>query len=45
MPVGAAKTAFQFLDNFTVPAYWAVKPLQIAVDDKNEVIEIFTGGK
>src|ERR1700728_2166527 len=43
IPAGATEDRFQFLDDFAVPAYRAVKPLQVAVDDEDQVVELFTG--
>ena len=32
---------FQFLDDFAVAAHRAVEPLQIAIDDPDQIVEIF----
>src|SRR5690348_8447858 len=45
VPSGAAKDGFQFLDDLAVTAHGAVEPLQIAVDDEDQVIELFAGGQ
>src|SRR6185436_12144200 len=45
VPACAAENAFQFLDDLTVAAHWAVEPLEIAVHDPDEVVEVFAGGE
>ena len=44
VPAGAAEIAFQFLDDLAVAAHRAVQPLQVAVDDKDQIVEIFARG-
>ena len=39
MPAGAAEQPLQLLDDLPVAAHGAVKPLEVAVDDKGEVVE------
>src|SRR5208282_2395153 len=39
VPSRAAENRFQFLDDLAVAAYRPVKTLQIAVDDKNQIVE------
>ena len=39
VPAGAAEIGLEFLDDLAVAAYRAVEPLQIAVDDKDQVVE------
>src|SRR5205823_8861236 len=39
VPAGAAKDAFELLDDFPVAAHRTVEPLQIAVDDEDQVVE------
>ncbi len=41
IPAGAAEIALQFLHHTTVAANRAVETLQVAVDDENQVIELF----
>src|SRR5437762_5380821 len=41
VPAGAAKRRFELLDDLPVPAYRAVEPLQVAVDDEDQVVELF----
>src|SRR5688572_17294191 len=41
IPPRPTEKSFEFLDNFSVAAHRPVKPLQIAVDDPDEVVEIF----
>ena len=40
VPAGAAEGRFQFLDDLAVAAHRAIQPLQIAVDDENQVVEL-----
>src|ERR1051326_3094504 len=39
IPAGAAEGGFEFLDDLAVATHRAVEPLQIAVDDEDEVVE------
>ena len=39
VPTGAAENRFQFLNDFSVAAHWAVEPLQVAVHDEDQVVE------
>ena len=41
VPTCAAEHGFKFLDDFAVAAHWAVKTLQVAVDNKREVVQFF----
>ena len=41
LPAGAAEHRFEFLDDFAVAAHRAVEPLQIAVDDEDQIVEFF----
>ena len=45
IPTGAAKSAFELLNDLAVAAHRTVEPLQIAVDDKNQVVELFARGE
>ena len=45
IPAGAAKERFEFLDDFAVAAHRAVEALQVAVDDPDQVVEIFARGQ
>ena len=36
---------FQFLDDFSVAAHGPVEALEIAVDDEDQVVELFAGGQ
>ena len=45
VPAGAAEAAFQLLHDLAVAAHWPVEPLQVAVDDKDEVVELFPAGE
>ena len=40
VPAGAAEDAFELLDDLAVAAHRAVEPLQIAVDDEDQVVEL-----
>src|SRR3546814_7422944 len=42
VPAAAPEIAFELLDDFPVAAHRTIKALQIAVDDKNEIVELFT---
>ena len=41
VPAGAAEDAFEFVDDALVAAHRAVEPLQVAVDDEDQVVELF----
>ncbi len=41
VPTRAAECGFEFLNNLPITAHWAIEALQIAVDDKNQVVELF----
>ena len=41
VPVSAAEHAFEFLDDLAVTANRAIKALQVAVDDEDQVVEVF----
>ncbi len=41
IPAGAAEGGFQFLHDFSVAANRAVEALQVAIDDENQIVEIF----
>ena len=45
MPAGGAEHALQLLDDLPVAAHGAVEPLQVAVDDEAEVVELFAPGE
>ena len=45
IPTGTAERAFQFLDDLSVSANWSVETLQIAVDDEDQVVELFAAGQ
>ena len=40
VPTRAVEKRFQFLDDFAVAAHRAVQPLQIAIDDPDQIVEI-----
>ena len=40
IPASATEDGFQFLDDLTVAAHRTVEPLQIAVDDEDQVVEL-----
>src|SRR5439155_21195159 len=40
VPAGAAEDRLQLLDDLAVAAHRAVEPLQVAVDDEDEVVEL-----
>ena len=39
------KIAFQLLDDLAVAAHRAVEPLQVAVDDEDQVVELLAAGQ
>ena len=43
VPPRAAKQRFQLLNNLPVTAHRAVEPLEIAIDDPDQVVEVFAG--
>lgn len=45
VPAGSVKPAFQFLDDLAVSPDRTVKSLEIAVDNKDQVVELFPGGE
>ncbi len=45
VPARTAEVAFQFLDDLAVAAHRTVQALQVAVDDEDQVVELFTGGQ
>ena len=45
IPTGASEFTLQLLNDFAVAAHRAVQALQIAVDDKNQVVEFFARGQ
>ena len=45
VPARAGKQAFEFLDDRAVAAHRAVEPLQVAVHDKDQVVEPFAYGE
>src|SRR5688572_20109542 len=42
VPAGPAEDRLELLDNLPVAAHRPVEPLQVAVDDKDQVVELFT---
>ncbi|MNS31962.1 hypothetical protein D3C72_640320 [compost metagenome] len=45
VPARTAEVAFQFLDDLAVAAHRTVQALQVAVDDEDQVVELFTRGQ
>ena len=43
VPAGAAEGPFQFLDDLAVAADRAVQPLEVAVDDEDQVVQLLAG--
>jgi len=43
IPAGAAEGGFQFLHDFAVAAHRPVQTLQIAIDDKDQVVKLLAG--
>ena len=45
VPAGTAEVALQLLDDLAVAAHGAVEPLQVAVDDEDQVVELLASGQ
>src|SRR6185312_8390851 len=45
VPAGATEDGLELLDDLAIATYGAVKALQIAINDKNEVVELFAGSQ
>ncbi len=45
VPAGAAERPFEFLDDLAVAAHRAVEPLQVAVDDEDQIVELLARGQ
>src|ERR1051325_2518045 len=45
IPSGAAENGFEFLDDIAIAANWPIEPLQIAVNDEDQVVELFARGE
>ena len=45
VPARAAEIALEFLDDLAVAAHRAVQPLQVAVDDEDQVVELLARGE
>ena len=45
IPARAEEKTFEFLDDFAVAAHRPVEPLQVAVHDPDEIVEIFARGE
>ena len=45
VPAGAAEHAFELLDDLAVAAHRAVEPLQVAVDDEDQVVELLAAAE
>jgi hypothetical protein len=41
VPAGAAEEPFELLDDLAVAANRTVEPLQVAVDDEDQIVELF----
>ena len=42
IPTSTAEHCFKFLNDFPVATHWPVKTLQVAVDDKHQVVKVLT---
>ena len=42
IPAGTGKQGFEFVDNVAIAAHRTIEPLQIAVDDEDQIVEFFT---
>ena len=45
VPAGAAENCFKLLNNFSVTADRAIKALQVAVDDPDQIVEFLARGQ
>src|SRR5207237_5886913 len=45
VPARAAERRFELLDDLAVAADRTVEPLEVAVDDEDEIVELLTGGQ
>src|SRR5690348_4038037 len=45
VPSCAAKDRFEFLNDLAVSAHRPIQPLQIAVDDEDQIVELFAGSE
>src|SRR5688572_2862818 len=45
VPAGTAKHRFQFLNDVAVPANRPIEPLEIAIDDKDQIVELLARGQ
>src|SRR5262249_57421169 len=45
VPAGAAEDRLQLLNDLAVATHWAVEALQVAVDDKDQVVELLARGE
>ncbi len=45
VPAGAAEDAFQLLDDLAVAADRPVEPLQVAIDDEDQIVEFFAAAQ
>ena len=45
VPSSAAEDGFEFLDDFSVAAYGSIETLQVAVDNEDQIVEIFAGSE
>jgi hypothetical protein len=45
VPARAAEERLELLDDLAVAAHRAVEPLQVAVDDEGEVVQLLAGGQ
>ena len=45
VPAGAAEAALELLDDLAVAAHRPVEPLQVAVDDEDQVVELLAAGE
>jgi len=43
IPAGATEEAFELLHDFAIAANRAIEALEVAIDDKGQVVEVFAG--
>ncbi len=45
VPTGAAESGFEFLHDLAIAANRTIETLQVAIDDEDQVVEIFAGSE
>src|SRR5262249_4336950 len=45
VPASALEGSLEFLDDFSVSANWTVESLQVAIDDPDQIVQVFASGQ